>query len=178
MTALDERDAVERVHADVDRAVRRLTVLHAERLRCARGCHDCCVDDLTVFQIEADRIRAHHAELLAVGAPHPEGACAFLDAEGACRVYEQRPYVCRTQGLPLRWIDEVDGELAELRDICPLNDGGEPIEALPEDACWELGPIEERLGRVEVEQGDAAAGSGGSSRVRVRVRLRDLFRAP
>jgi len=153
-----------------------LTVLHAERLRCARGCHGCCVDDLTVFQIEADRIRAHHAELLATGAPHPEGACAFLDAEGACRIYAHRPYVCRTQGLPLRWIDEVEGELAELRDICPLNEPGEPIEELPEDACWELGPIEERLAATELEEGRAAGDSGAPEATRPRVRLRDLFR--
>lgn len=175
MTSGDGRGGVERIHADVDRAARRLTVLHTERLRCARGCHDCCVDDLTVFQIEADRIRRHHEALLTSGAPHPEGACAFLDHDGACRVYEHRPYVCRTQGLPLRWIDEVDGELAELRDICPLNEAGAPLEELAEEACWELGPIEERLAQAELEAGRGADGSGARQ---ARVRLRDLFRAP
>ena len=51
-------------------------------------------------------IRAEQAELLGKGRPHPPGACAFLDGEGACRVYDSRPYRCRTQGLPLRWFDE------------------------------------------------------------------------
>ena len=147
-------------------------VLHAERLQCRVGCASCCVDDLTVFEIEADAIRDRHAAMLSTEAPHPEGACAFLDASLGCRVYGERPYVCRTQGLPLRWVEEeqvADGDsdvaLVELRDICPLNEEGEPIESLPADACWELGPTEAELARLQMRGGH---GSG-------RVRLRDLF---
>ena len=93
----------------------------AQVLRARRG------DQITVFEVEAEVIRRHHADLLAEGEPHAEGACAFLDGEGACRIYEHRPYVCRTQGLPLRWLEELDGETVELRDICPLNDEDDPI---------------------------------------------------
>ena len=115
---------------------------------------------------EARRIERRHGELLAREQPHAEGACAFLDGEGACRIYDERPYVCRTQGLPLRWIDELeDGEAVELRDICPLNDEGEPIEEIDEDGCWTLGPVEERLARIQ-----AATGAPGR-----RVALRGLF---
>lgn len=137
------------LHDDIDRRARKLHVLHAPRLHCERGCSACCVDDLTVFEVEAARIRVANPELLATGLPHATGACAFLDAEGACRVYDERPYVCRTQGLPLRW---VEGEV-ELRDICPLNEGlseQEAVELLPIDACWTLGPIEEELARLDL----------------------------
>ena len=158
-------DSVALVHADVERQTRRLHVLHAARLQCRCGCSGCCVDGLTVFDVEAERIRRAHPDLLAAAAPGPEGACAFLDGEGRCRIYVDRPYVCRTQGLPLRWLDEAAGEPVELRDICPLNEAGEPIERLPAAACWTLGPIEERLGRLQV-----AAGPGAR-----RTRLRDLF---
>ncbi len=124
------------------------------KLACRSGCADCCIDDLTVFQVEADLIRYHHAELLATAGPHPVGACAFLDAEGACRVYEQRPYVCRTQGLPLRWLGEDEaGAVVELRDICPLNE--EPLgiapAALEVDQCWELGEFEGSLASLQAE---------------------------
>jgi Fe-S-cluster containining protein len=163
-------DSIAAVHADIDRATRRLHVLHAARLQCRRGCSSCCVDDLTVFDVEAAQVRRHHAELLASGVPHAAGACAFLDEEGACRIYAERPYVCRTQGLPLRWSEEGSDGAVELRDICPLNEAGEPIAELPADACWTLGPVEERLARLELAQ--PAPGSG-------RTRLRDLFaRAP
>jgi hypothetical protein len=166
---IDDPDPIAALHHAVDRLTRPLDVLHRDRLQCRRGCASCCVDDLTVFPVEADLIRRHHAQLLATEAPHPAGACAFLDDQGACRIYEHRPYVCRTQGYPLRWLDEADdGEsLVELRDICPLNDAaGTPIEELPAEACWTLGPIEEQLARAQYQ---------AHGEVSARVRIRDLF---
>ncbi len=156
-----------RLYREVEQRVRPLLEIHVARLQCRRGCHQCCVDDLTVFDVEAENIRRHHADLLASGTPHPEGACAFLDQAGACRVYEHRPYVCRTQGLPLRWIEQYpDGVTVELRDICPLNDQGQPVEALPETECWSIGPFEGNLARLQ-ERVD-----GGAP---YRVSLRSLF---
>jgi hypothetical protein len=163
----DPLRAVERLHAEVDARCGALAERHQERLRCRLGCASCCVDDVTVFEVEAERIRAHCADVLD-GAPHPPGACAFLDASGGCRIYAHRPYVCRTQGLPLRWIDFSDAQgAAERRDICPLNETHEPIEELPAEACWELGPVESRLAALQA--------SGQEGRTLRRVRLRDLF---
>src|SRR5689334_5996084 len=121
-------DWVERLHAAVDELASPITAAHQGRLHCRAGCHDCCSDGLTVFAIEAAVIERHHEGLLAEGVPHADGACAFLDAEGRCRIYRQRPYVCRTQGLPLRWLDLGEHDHGrELRDICPLNvEGGPP----------------------------------------------------
>jgi Fe-S-cluster containining protein len=164
---------VEKLHALVDEAVVPVERANADRLRCRAGCSDCCVDDLTVFAIEAAVIRRHHAELLENAEPHPPGGCAFLDAEGRCRIYAQRPYVCRTQGLPLRWLeeDELDGEIIESRDICPKNiDGGAPLEELEADRCWTIGPFEQRLAQ---RQHDSDGDRGE------RITLRSLFaRAP
>jgi len=155
------------LHGDVDAQVKPLVALHAERLQCRRGCSACCVDDLTVFEVEAERIRTHCSEVLA-SEPHPIGACAFLDGDGACRIYADRPYVCRTQGLPLRWFAEDEGgapeRQVEFRDICPLNESGTPLESLPAASCWLIGPTEDRLSELE-----ASMGSGE------RVALRDLF---
>lgn len=140
------------LYDEVDAEARRLAEAHGTRLQCRRGCSQCCVDDLTVFDVEAENIRENHSQLLATESPHPSGRCAFLDAEGGCRIYSDRPYVCRTQGLPLRWIDQtVDGEFVELRDICPLNDEGKPIEELDENHCWTIGPVEERLAKLQAE---------------------------
>lgn len=141
-------------------------------LACRRGCADCCVDDLTVFGVEAELIRHHHAALLSKGTAHPEGACAFLGPRKECRIYAQRPYVCRTQGLPLRWQAVVDSGSApvEMRDICPLN---EPLlltpllELAPRD-CWELGEYEGRLASL--------AAATENTFVAERVSLRSLFK--
>jgi hypothetical protein len=163
--ASPEKDSIAALHAEVAHEAGRLHVLHEARTHCQKGCSSCCVDDLKVFEVEAEHIRRHHAELLRDATPHAEGACAFLDEEGACRIYAERPYVCRTQGLPLRWLEEGEGGFVELRDICSLNDDGPPIEALPAEACWSIGPVEERLGLLQL------AHRLGSKR----TRLRDLF---
>lgn len=163
-------DDVASFHRDIDAAAHEVEAQNPGRLQCRRGCSSCCVDDLTVFEIEAAAIRAAHPELLKSGVPHPRGACAFLDDAGACRVYSVRPYVCRTQGLPLRWLDPDEG--VERRDICRLNDeatdGPYPtIVDLPPESCWTLGPSEDRLRALQEQlSGDASLR---------RVSLRDLF---
>ena len=156
---------IDDLHGEIETEARRLYLVHADRLACRRGCSACCADDLTIFDVEAETIRRHHAELLATGDPHPVGACAFLDSDGACRIYAHRPYVCRTQGLPLRWIEEEDDGPVELRDICPLNEAGVPLEDVPADDCWTLGPTEEELARLDLATGTPS----------VRVALRGMF---
>jgi hypothetical protein len=169
VSSLDPVAALLHLYREVDAQTAALALLHAERLVCRSGCNQCCLDDITVFEIEAEHIRRHHAGLLAAGRPHPAGACAFLDGRGACRIYSHRPYVCRSQGLPLRWLDDDEaGQPVEFRDICPLNEReSEPLEALPAEDCWNLGPFESRLARLQIRFG------GLPPR---RVRLRDLFR--
>jgi hypothetical protein len=163
----DARAPLRQLHDEVDRAAGALVARHRGRLRCGLGCHDCCVDGLTVFEVEAERIRAAHAELLRSGKPHPPGACAFLGDAGDCRIHADRPYVCRTQGLPLRWLEATPGGgIVERRDICPLNEAGEPIEVLGAAECWTIGPVEDRLRRLQ------EARDGGTGR---RVALRELF---
>jgi hypothetical protein len=152
MSQDDPLEGLVRLHAEVDAQAKTLAARLGDRLQCGRGCADCCVDELTVFEVEAERIRRAHPTLLREGAPRAPGACAFLDAEGACRVYAERPYVCRTQGLPLRWLDELDGSTVERRDVCPLNDRGEPpLERLPAADCWTLGPAEARLRELQTQ---------------------------
>lgn len=161
-------DLLRVLHEEVDNLADKLALRHGPRLKCRMGCTPCCTDGLTVFEVEAERIRRGHAALLENDRPHPVGACAFLDQEGACRIYEDRPYVCRTQGLPLRWFEEDErGRTVEYRDICPLNEEGPALEELPEDDCWTIGPTEAHLAQLQRrDAGDELK----------RVALRDLFR--
>jgi hypothetical protein len=156
-TAEQLQELLTRFYEEVDQRSQVISDMNKERLHCQKGCSSCCVDGITVFQVEADRIKQAHRQLLAEETPHDKGACAFLDAEGACRIYEHRPYVCRSQGLPLRWLDETpDGREVEMRDICPLNDIEQDLEILPSDQCWQIGPFEEVLANIQtyVDQGE------------------------
>ena len=142
---------VGRLHDAVDELCRPLEALHVDRLRCGRGCAGCCLDELTVFEVEAAWIRQAVGEELRGQEPGAAGGCAFLSAQGACRIYAARPYVCRTQGLPLRWLERgEDGEPVEYRDICPLNVvEDEPLELLSAESLWGIGPFESKLAELQ-----------------------------
>ena len=159
-------DALRALHAEVDAATARLEAVHAGRLACGEGCAGCCVDGLRVFEVEAERIRRHHAPLLRDGKPRAPGACAFLDAEDRCRIYDDRPYVCRTQGLPLTWVEETAEGAGWVRDICPLNAEGVALEAIDAASCWQIGPFEGRLAMLQARH------DGGELQ---RIALRALF---
>ena len=174
MTRISTEDLrkLEAIHQEVDGLAASLSAALGERLVCHRGCCDCCQDDLTVFEIEAELIKSHCSDLLREEPPASAGRCAFLDEDGACRIYRWRPYVCRTQGLPLRWF-EGDDESVEGRDICPLNAEaiaarGEVLAEFPVENCWTLGPWEGKLASLQAE---------ASVRFEpTRVSLRSLFR--
>ncbi len=105
-----------------------------------------------MLEVEAQRIRAEYAWLLRETLPHPPGACAFLGGDGECRIYAARPYVCRTQGLPLRWYEEAEsGDIEEFTVICELNLVGPPLTGLEMDQCWVIGPTEEALVDLQEE---------------------------
>jgi hypothetical protein len=133
------------------------------------------LDDLTVNAVEAARIETAHPELLATAAPRAAGGCAFLDEEGACRVYADRPSVCRSQGLPLRvFFENEEDEIEEHRDICPLNlEGGPPLEELDDSEFWLVGPFDLRLSAINDAFEDVAGDSLDEGDHR--VPLRSLF---
>lgn len=82
--------------------------------------------------------------------PSPAGMCAFLNEEGACRIYHSRPFVCRTHGIPIAYLQKDDEGEFELRDICPLNEKGEPIENLTEDYIFQNQSWEEKLALLQL----------------------------
>jgi Fe-S-cluster containining protein len=60
-----------------------------------------------------------------------ETPCPNLDARGECMLYEHRPLVCRTFGLPLRNGDDYLG------DVCELN-FTTASQAEKDEAAWDL----------------------------------------
>ena len=129
--------ALIQLRAKVDGFFEAVAERRPDELRCAAGCHACCVPDLSVCAVEAAAVEAALEGLDAPGlaalaerseAPEPRERCVMLDASGRCVIYAARPLVCRSQGLPLRYSPgtlppeavRAEGPDAEV-SWCPLN---------------------------------------------------------
>ncbi len=96
---------------------------YSASMKCSLGCSKCCYTDISVFEVEIQRIKdwfitlevGKQNELLELWkTPVETGACTFLYND-RCSIYEARPVICRTQGAPL--FVQADNVL----DYCPLN---------------------------------------------------------
>ncbi len=111
----------------VDSFFARVQLAHSEAFACRHGCADCCAVDLTIFPVEAGPIEealkaAPDSLLQAIAARRTRNDHCVMLVNGACAVYEQRPIICRSQGLPLLADEE--------RAVCPRNFVGSDLDGL------------------------------------------------
>ncbi|HEU4734119.1 MAG TPA: YkgJ family cysteine cluster protein [Kofleriaceae bacterium] len=76
-------------------------------MQCGTGCSDCCHVRLTITGVEAEAIRVYAAGLPGPARRNlaefgPPDRCAALDPGGRCKIYDARPLVCRSHGVPIR----------------------------------------------------------------------------
>lgn len=104
------------LHAKVEAFFARVEARHGDDMQCRTGCADCCRVRLTITGVEAAAIRAEVARwpaarrralaaddaAAAADAADNDDRCAALDARGRCRIYDARPIVCRSHGVPIR----------------------------------------------------------------------------
>ena len=110
--------------ARVDALCSAITAALGKQITCSAGCSSCCTA-ITVFPVEAaamrealenlpdrkaEEIRRHISE-------HAEDERCPLLFHHHCLLYEARPVICRTHGLPI--IYNADG--LRQSDCCPLN---------------------------------------------------------
>ena len=89
------------LNAKIDGFFERVEARHGDDMRCRTGCSDCCQPGLTITRAEADAIVASIAgKRVTLGTR--EDRCVALDAEGRCTIYDARPVVCRSHGVPIR----------------------------------------------------------------------------
>jgi Fe-S-cluster containining protein len=98
----------------VDAFFARVADRHGTDMQCATGCSDCCHVRLSITAVEAAAIRDHVAgwsaqerrNLAEFGVVEPGSPsadrCAALDPAGRCKIYDARPLVCRSHGVPIR----------------------------------------------------------------------------
>jgi uncharacterized protein len=110
---------------------------YRKHISCDYGCSDCCQQNLNLLPLEYSFLQKGFSLL-----PEPikkivrnraarglgdHTACLLL-GHGACVLYERRPIICRTHGLPL-FIRDAD---KEKRDCCPKNFTSYSLELLPQ----------------------------------------------
>jgi len=169
----------------VDQLSSKIQTRYSKHLNCRAGCAGCCHHHLSVFAVEAEETRAaiealpipirsrveeRAREVIKREAQGAPVACPLL-IDNRCSIYESRPLICRTQGLPLL-IEAEDGE--QEVDFCPLN-FTEPgaIDDLDEDHLAPLDALNLRLALLNLEHcretglGDEASGE--------RVKMADII---
>jgi hypothetical protein len=87
--------------AKIDGFFTRVEARHGDDMQCQTGCSDCCHVRLSITAVEADAIRAALATRRIELNAAPD-RCAALDARGRCQIYDARPVVCRSHGVPIR----------------------------------------------------------------------------
>jgi Fe-S-cluster containining protein len=104
------------LRGEVDLLCERLAEAHNEHLNCKPGCHKCCID-FSIFPIEFFSIlKENENKKVNVRNVAGESECLFLN-DGLCSIYESRPLICRTHGLPMLSMGEDEWELS----YCELN---------------------------------------------------------
>jgi uncharacterized protein len=116
---------------------------------CRAGCDACC-RHLSIFAVEAAALnRALHqapGDLSArirqrAAAAAPEDPCPLLQ-DGLCLLYQARPIICRTHGLPLLLHRDGKSEI----DFCPENFRG--LESIPGSAVLDLERLNATLATI------------------------------
>ena len=90
----------------IDGFFARVEARHGDDMQCQTGCSDCCHVRLSVTAVEAADIRTYLATRRIDPNPAPD-RCAALDVAGRCQIYDARPVVCRSHGVPIRLREEV-----------------------------------------------------------------------
>jgi uncharacterized protein len=135
---------------------------HGAAITCHAGCDDCCRRRISVTSIEAAEIRDALAQLpadrrreVAERAARVEAACPALDRAGRCAVYEARPTICRTHGLPIRFTPERERRSLPVVDACPKNFSGEDLATIDTKSVLDQATLSTVLAALDAAFADA-----------------------
>lgn len=91
---------------EIEKHSKKLSVAHSKHMLCKKGCDMCCID-YSIFPIEfhfiLNDIKEKKLEFKNLNEV-VNNVCIFLKNH-VCTLYEQRPIICRTHGLPLLYMN-------------------------------------------------------------------------
>lgn len=117
----DHIDSYYQLRKQIDKNASELSSLHVKHIKCQKGCDSCC-EAIKIFPIEfaaiKNELQSSNVEIPSRRFNKFRKSCMFLK-NGACLIYNARPIICRTQGLPLMY-QKLDGDGYEISH-CQLN---------------------------------------------------------
>ncbi|WP_162148807.1 YkgJ family cysteine cluster protein [Alkaliflexus imshenetskii] len=119
MNAKSIREEYRALRNELDKEISNLEKTHNQHMICKKGCDLCCLS-FNVFPIEFDVIREEmqlELDKTAMSAEEtPTDTCSLLQNH-SCTIYPSRPFICRTHGLPLLYMQDDEWVLSH----CELN---------------------------------------------------------
>ena len=117
-------DNYKQLTARIDALCNEIAAALGEQITCSAGCSSCCTA-ITVFSVEAAAMREALANLPDTTAEeirrhvseHADDERCPLLLHHRCLLYDARPIICRTHGLPIVYTTDDQRN----SDCCPLN---------------------------------------------------------
>ncbi len=101
----------------VDEKIAAIEKKHSKNISCGKGCSSCCLDT-SVLPIEFFSIVYALKEKNIL--PDLTGESCSMLKNKLCQIYELRPLICRTHGLPLAYGEEDEPNLKNIT-FCEMN---------------------------------------------------------
>jgi Fe-S-cluster containining protein len=123
----------EHLRNEADNSCNELHFQHQQHTVCRHGCDQCCMNfNLLPVEFHAilNAVKGRKIDIQLTG---NDEECPFL-VEHSCQIYESRPLICRSHGLPILTMDE-DGDDWEL-SFCPLNFTKADEEYFTNENCY------------------------------------------
>ena len=125
------------------------------QMACKNGCNSCCLPGLSVSPVEFEFIKEYLARTpdlltkflsLELMNTQKKTRCSFLDEQGSCAIYEARPIICMSHGVPIKF--KTGAQLD--RSVCHLNfkDG---LSELPESTFLNIDLINSILALINAK---------------------------
>lgn len=128
----------------LDSRISELEQIHSKHMICKNKCSSCCMS-FKVLPIEWHAIEEKIGNNHSYKQKENKDDCKFLINE-SCSIYENRPLICRTQGLPIVHYNE-ETEIWDLL-ACELNFTNVSDNYFTEDNCLFMDEYNETLREI------------------------------
>lgn len=133
---------------NVDNSCSSLHNIHYNFTHCKQGCDECCMNfRLLPIEFYSILLFLKESKLRNLNSSESE-SCPFL-TNHSCTIYEHRPIICRSHGLPILDMDQ-DGDNWEL-SFCPLNFKDNDDEYFTHSNCYHQDTFNSKLYMLNLE---------------------------